>query len=351
MSPGSIARQVLALAIGAGAGILAYSIHMPLPWMLGAMFGTTVAAVAGAPMRSPQSIRPLVIPVIGVLLGSTLRADVLAGAAAWLPSLLLLPVFLSTAGLCGMTFYRRVGGYTPVTAFFSAMPGGLNDMVIIGGAMGGDERKIAMAHAVRILLAVTFIALFFGLVMGVSSRSGPGGGWIPLTGMPLGDLGWLAAAAVLGGWLGSATRLPAGGIVLPMLLSGVLHITDVVALPPPTILVVIAQIVMGTTVGCRFAGTAVAEIRRDLMLGVVTTGIVVSATLVFSTLVHLTTGIDLSQAFLAYSPGGLSEMSLIALAMGEDIAYVSIMHITRIVLVIFGAPLAFRLFRRRAWPD
>ena len=34
------------------------------------------------------------------------------------------------------------------------MPGGLNDMTILGGAMGGEERSIALAHALRILTVV-----------------------------------------------------------------------------------------------------------------------------------------------------------------------------------------------------
>jgi membrane AbrB-like protein len=345
-----IACQGLALALGTASGGLAYVLHMPLPWMLGAMFGTTVAALAGLPVHAPNAMRPLVIPVLGVLLGSSMRAEVLAGAVAWIPSLLLLPVFLGTAGLLGASFYRRVGGYAPVTAFFAAMPGGLNDMIIIGGAMGADERKVAMAHAVRVLFAITLIALFFGLVLGASSRSGSGGGWTPITAVKPDELAWLAGAAILGGWIGNASRLPAGGILIPMALSGALHIAGTVAVPPPSILVVIAQIVMGTTVGCRFAGTALAEIRRDLLLGVATSGIVVSATLTFSILVHVVTGIALSQAFLAYAPGGLSEMSLIALAMGEDVAYVSVMHITRVVTVIFCAPLVFRLSRRGRSP-
>jgi uncharacterized membrane protein AbrB (regulator of aidB expression) len=53
------------------------------------------------------------------------------------------------------------------------------------------------------------------------------------------------------------------------------------------------------------------------------------------------TGLQASQIFLAYSPGGLTEMLLLALAMGQDVAFVSVMHLLRILLVIMGAPLVF----------
>jgi len=47
---------------------------------------------------------------------------------------------------------------------------------------------------------------------------------------------------------------------------------------------------------------------------------------------------------LAYSPGGLAEMSLVALAMNADIAYVASHHLVRISVVMALAPILFRLF-------
>ena len=55
----------------------------------------------------------------------------------------------------------------------------------------------------------------------------------------------------------------------------------------------------------------------------------------------------LAQAFLAYAPGGLTEMSLLTLAMGQDATYVSVIHVIRITLVIAAAPLVFAMIRTR----
>ncbi len=55
----------------------------------------------------------------------------------------------------------------------------------------------------------------------------------------------------------------------------------------------------------------------------------------------------MSQGFLAYSPGGLTEMSLLALAMGQDVAFVTTIHLVRILLVIGGAALLWRLLAGR----
>jgi uncharacterized membrane protein AbrB (regulator of aidB expression) len=62
--------------------------------------------------------------------------------------------------------------------------------------------------------------------------------------------------------------------------------------------------------------------------------------------VETTLGIPFAAALLAFSPGGLAEMSLIALSMNVDAAYVSSHHIVRIFMIVLAAPLLFRLLRR-----
>ena len=76
------------------------------------------------------------------------------GSFAWLS----LYVVVATAGV--WLFYRRMARYDTATAYFSAAPGGLNEMILAGGALGGDERRISMSHAARILIAI--FVLSFG---------------------------------------------------------------------------------------------------------------------------------------------------------------------------------------------
>jgi uncharacterized membrane protein AbrB (regulator of aidB expression) len=54
----------LALTIGVLSGLLGYFIGMPLPWMLGPMIGTTIAAMLRLPVRGPGKLRHFVIPII-----------------------------------------------------------------------------------------------------------------------------------------------------------------------------------------------------------------------------------------------------------------------------------------------
>lgn len=339
-------RIILALGLGILSGTGAASVGMPLPWMLGPMIGVTIAALMQVPLQAPEGIRPAVIPVIGVMLGSAITAEVFADPARWGVTFAVLVPFLIVTAAVAYALFRKIGRYDPVTAYYSAMPGGLNDMLILGAEAGGDERRIALAHATRILVVISAVVVFFGAVLGV--RSGPGTAWVALGDISAMDWLILGACAVLGLPLGRVLRLPARQILGPMILSGVAHLSGIVTVPPPGLLVVIAQVVIGTVVGCRFIGSSFRAVGRDLALGTVSAVVMIAVAVAFAWPVAHATDLSLDQAFLAFSPGGLTEMGLLALAMGADVAYVTVTHLVRITLVIFAASPVFRLIRRNA---
>lgn len=338
------ARQAFALIIGALSGWAGQAAGLPLPWMLGPMLGCGLAAGLGAPVTGPVRLRPLVIPVIGVMLGSGVTAELFADAGRWVVTLgLLIPFLIVTAAL-SYGFYRRVGGFDRVTAYFCAMPGGLNEMVIAGAEAGGDERRIALAHSIRVFVVIVFVVLLYGLVLDVSAGD-RASQWVSLGALSVSDWLILGACAVAGPPLAGLIRLPAAQVFGPMILSAVVHFIGLVTVAPPSLLVIVAQVVIGTVLGSRFAGMTGRAFLRDLGLAVGSTSVMILTALGFAALIAVAGDAPLSQAFLAFSPGGLTEMSLLALAMGQDAAYVSIVHVTRIALVIAGAGLFFRRFR------
>lgn len=327
------------MAIGAASGAVAFWAGMPLPWMLGAMLGTTIAALAGSPLAAPVRLRQVAVPVLGVMLGSAVTPDLMAQAGHW--ALMLVPLPPLLAGFAGASYliYRHIGGYDAATAYYSAMPGGLNEMMILGAAAGGSERRIALAHACRILMVISAMALIFGLVFGV--RTTGAAGWTPFSDLGLRDAAILLACAGLGPPLARAMRLPAAPVFGPMILSGAVHVAGWVTLPPPSALIVIAQVVIGTVIGARFIGTQVAEVGRDLWLAFLSTLALLAIACGVSVAIAALLGVPLEQSLLAFAPGGLTEMSLLTLALDQDVAFVSLTHILRIAMVIAVAAPVF----------
>jgi uncharacterized membrane protein AbrB (regulator of aidB expression) len=58
----------------------------------------------------------------------------------------------------------------------------------------------------------------------------------------------------------------------------------------------------------------------------------------FAITLHEIFGQTTQQVLLAYAPGGLTEMSLVAIAMNGDVAYIALHHLARIVVLIAIAP-------------
>ncbi len=340
---------VLALVLGTLGGALASLIGVPLPWMLGPMLACAVACLSGVSLIGPVGARPVVVPVLGVMLGSGFTPEIVGELPGWAGTFALLPPFTLVAGTVGWVIYRKLGGYDARTAFFCAAPGGLNEMIIMGAEAGADERRIALTHAVRVFAVIALVAVSFALIEGTRTTG------MTRTTVGFADLSWgagaaLLACAVFGPWLARRARMPAAPLLGPMLLSAALHLSGLVQDPPPALLVIIAQVVIGTVLGCRFAGATFRDTGREIALAGGAAVAMLIVTGVFAGLAMTFTGVPWSQAVLAYAPGGLAEMSLLALAKEQDVAYVATAHVARIVLVLFAVRPVFALLAPQMSP-
>ena len=318
---------------------------MPLPWMLGAMIANTVAALSHVPLVAPVSLRLVMVPILGVMLGSAFHPGIFDRLGEWSVAFAALPVFTCLAFALSFFVYRVIGRFDGVTAYFSAAPGGLTDMMLIGGAAGGSERRIGLAHSGRILVVVTFVAIFYATFFDIRAV-GDARPYVGLIDVAPVDLLVLGFCAIAGVWIGPKVRLPAPQLVGPMVVSAIVHFAGVTDAPPPSLLVNAAQVVIGTVVGCRFAGAKLQEVAHDLWLSLLSSVGMLAAALATAFAVAAALGVGVDRIFLAFSPGGLPEMSLLALSMGADVAFVATLHIARIVLVISLAPLFFRWWRK-----
>lgn len=330
-------QMVLALAIGTAGGTSFWLLNLPLPWMLGSMLACFCAALAKAPLHGPGILRPYVIPVIGVMLGAGFDTETFSHLLEWALSLAGLVAYIAIAAAVVVPFYIKVGRLDPVTAFFAAMPGGLNEMTVIGAELGGDEKRIILSHAARIVISVSLIAVYFRLVLGYDvSGTGLPSGMAATLSVKSGIV--LLGCALLGVIMGKALKLPAAHLLGPMILSAAAHMTGITHSAPPPLLVTFAQIILGTMMGCRFMGAKPRLIIETLALSAGATLVMLSISLIFAVTLHSLFGQTTEQVLLAYAPGGLTEMSLVAIAMDADVAYIALHHLARIVVLVAIAP-------------
>lgn len=321
-----------------GGGFFAW-MGTPLAWMLGAMFFTTAASLAGAPTHMSLMLRKVMLAILGIMLGSSFRPEIVDQAVQWLPSMGVMLVFMALITTMSYQFFRRVAGFDQATAYFSSAPGGLTEMIMVGESMGGSVATISLVHATRILVVVGTIPVYFRYIEGLDIPSMPPGP----SGLPdLMDMALLTACAVIGVPLAQKLKLPAGALLGPMILSAILHISGLTSAAPPGPIVACSQIVIGAGIGCRFAGLSLGMVWRTILFAIVSGLLMVIAATVTGIIAAPMIGDLPKPLILALAPGGLAEMSLIALSIGSLTAYISFMHLARIILVVMVFPAIFR---------
>ncbi|MDQ7735084.1 AbrB family transcriptional regulator [Halomonas sp. SpR1] len=339
---GSLGRFLPTLALGLVGGGLAYWLQLPLPWLLGAMFATTAASLAGVPMKSPGKGRQGVLVVIGVMLGSAFTPEMTGEASLWGISLAVMLIATAVMMTFSVWFSCRVAGHSWETALYSGVPGGVSTVTGMALSSGADLRIIGITHAVRILVLLVAIppALqFIGHVdIGGATPALSQWLWMPT---PI-DIGWLLAAGISGIWLGKALRLPSPLLFGPALVSGVLHFSGLTHAAVPPVIIAFAQVIIGISVGVRFAGAKLGAVGVALLMAVIQALVLLFLAVIAAWAGHLLTGYSAAAALLAYMPGGAPELSLVALSLGIDPAFVTAHHLLRITLLMLLLPLLLR---------
>ncbi|WP_284266013.1 AbrB family transcriptional regulator [Roseicyclus amphidinii] len=339
-------RQRRALTLGLavlGTGVF-WALSLPLPFLFGPLSACLLAALAGAPLKGLGQVSVGARTILGVAVGASLTPEVVARVPQMAASVALIPLYVAVIGLVGVPFFRKVYKFDWATSWYAAMPGGLQDMVVFGQEAGGDVRALSLIHATRVLIIVTVAPLILTLGFGVTLDNPIGA---PASELPLHEMAIMVAAALVGWKGGERIGLFGASILGPMIVTGILSLTDVIHYRPPAEAILVAQFMIGIGIGVGYVGVTMHEIRRDVSAGVIFVLMLAGLAALFTEVVvlfGLAPGVD---GFLAFAPGGQAEMTVLAIIVGADLGYIIVHHLTRVLLVISGAPLVARLMRVR----
>lgn len=330
-----------ALAVTAlGVGVF-WGLDLPLPFLFGPMAGCLILGLAGGRMRGLGPVGDAMRTILGIAVGASITPALLADLPRMAASLVLVPVYLTLAGLIGYPLLRRVFGFDHPTAWYGAMPGGVQDMLLFGEEAGAKLRSLSLLHATRVLMIVTLAPPLLWAFHGIDLNTPPGQ---PAAQTPVLQMVLMAVAGI-GGWQ-IARRLGLFGASLlgPMIATAALSLAGFITLRPPAEAIWIAQVFIGLAVGVRYSGLSLGELRHDVAAGAVLTLMLAAMTLVFAEGLFFAGLAPQLEAFMAFAPGGQAEMAVLALLAGADLAFIVSHHILRIVLVILMAPVVARLW-------
>lgn len=339
-------------AVGIAGGFAAKLAGLPLPMLLGSVLSVGALSIlgvkpGGVSPKMPSWLRLIFIPLIGLSIGAAFTPEILHEARRWWPSLLALGVYIPLVHYAGYHGFRLTGGLSKVTAYYSAVPGGLLECIAMGEENGADVKMLTALQFLRLILTVMLVPLAFSVLNGGALGSAAGvtiasGG--PLTAA---EVFWQAAAAIAGYFIGKRLNLPAYIVTGPILVSGLGHLTGFLLAAPPRWLIETTQLVIGVSLGSRFAGMLPRTFLRALWLAFLNMAMTMLLAMGMGVLLHEAVDERIEAVVLAFAPGGLAEMSLVAIGMQISVLYVSAHHVARIVLSVSVA----RLFARTIPPE
>ncbi|MEW6637745.1 MAG: AbrB family transcriptional regulator [Actinomycetota bacterium] len=333
--------------LGAGAalaGFVAHAAHVPAGWLVGPMFVAVVAALAWPKHPTvPSWGRQASLAVVGGVLAASFRPSVVPLIAnAWLPVVLVVAGTLLLSLGSGVLLSRlaRLDGRTAV---LGALPGAASGMLAMSDPLGADPRHVALMQYTRVVVVVFSAAVVSRLWLGPEASSAAQKGLqppVPAAEMVFENIWTVYALTVLvaavGAWAGTRLRLPAGGLMGPLLLGVSLEELRVLHLAWPPGVPQAAYLVLGLYVGLLFDRTSVRQAAQLVPLVLAfSVGLVICCAGLGWMLAALTP-VDGLTAYLATTPGGIDSVAIMALGSGADAPLVLAIQTLRLLAVVMA---------------
>ena len=131
-------------------------------------------------------------------------------------------------------------------------------------------------------------------------------------------------------------------MVGPMICSAALHITDVTSAKPPVELIIAAQTILGAYIGSRYVGEKVGFVITAMRHAFGHVVLMLCLGAAFASILYALFDLPLITGILSFAPGGMSEIGLIALALGLDVGFVATVQLCRLASINLFGPYVYR---------
>jgi len=333
------------VALSAGASAFLLDLHAPAALLLGPLLASMVMASTGLQLRLPLSPFVFAQGIVGCMIARMVPLSIAGDIVGhWVLfgigvlSVILVSSFFGWA----MTRMQMLPG---TTALWGTSPGAASVMTIMAESYGADIRLVAFMQYLRVLL-VAAAASLVARTFGVNPVHHPD----PIVWFP--PIAWASfaktiALAIAGPLIARALRIPAGAMLVPLVLGAVLVHFGWLAIQLPTWLLTASYAFIGWNIGLRFtrpllihAALALPRILACVVAIIVLCGAVAGMLVVAA-------GIDPLTAYLATSPGGADSVAIIASSSSADVSFVMAMQTVRLLAVLFLAPALTKFIAER----
>lgn len=329
-------------AVGFAGGIVAKLLHFPLPYMTGSLLITAALGLAAVPVRSLWQARAAGQFVTGAAIGSSFTPVVVGHLLLLLPLIVVgAAISIVVAGF-GALMLTRMTATDAKTAFLAAMPGGVIEMANVAVRVDADPLPIMVLQTMRVGLTVCAAPFLATLVADDGTRHQV----LQVETMPWLLVAELMVVSFLGGLALWLVRLPNCWFLGSIFAIAILGSFGLIEGRVPDVILTIAQVVIGTSIGTQFRHEFLTRLLRLLLASLVTVPYALVSMALVGALGAWLLALPLPTMVLALAPAGIAEMALTGKVLGLDAAMITGFQTVRILMVTLGAAPACRIFER-----
>ena len=316
--------QILIAALG---GLMFHWLGVPAAWLSGAAIAATLWGLSGRAVPMPGALADAAMLISGAAMGAAVTPAAIAAMGRYPGSLILLVIGVVAISAASTIWLMRMSGWRMADAVLASVPGALSTVLAVAADRKAEVASIAIVQNFRLFV---LIALLPSLV--VLTGDGGNTGALIGEGLPVESPGGMAFILLGGLALGAVfKRLKVAAPVLlgATVVSSVSHGTEFVTGVIPPVIATGGLVLIGLFIAERFRNVQRATLSRALTsaLGSFTIGMIVAA--LFAALAAWLAGVSFANGLVAFAPGGLEAMTVLALILGLDPLYVGIHHLVR----------------------
>ncbi|GAE30584.1 AbrB family transcriptional regulator [Halalkalibacter hemicellulosilyticus] len=325
-------------------GVIASSISLPLPWVLGPLLFVVIwKTISKRDMIWPDFLKNSGLTILGIYFGLYFTFSSVQMIFPFLFPYVLLTIILIIICIMIGTLISKSFHIDQVTSVLSTIPGGLTEMVIASENLKANSSFVLIFQTIRLVTVLftvpSVIIIFF-------HTSNPNREFVSQTNesflhVEL-SLLWFIIPISIGFLL--KEKIPAGIVLIPMLVTAFFNMSMIDLPTVPPLFVVLAQLSVGIGLGISISIKDIQKGGAYCIHFLIATLIIISISFGLGSILAFFTTMDYATAILSIAPGGLIEMALTASSVGADPAVVSSLQMIRILLIITLVPLALQWY-------
>ena len=337
-------KFALVILISVPSAIIAEYFSVPLAWFLGPMLITSLASLMGLKIKMPRLMLSSILILLGLYIGNYIDKDLFSQIHQWAWTSLIMLIYIIVSVLVVSKYLQIFSKYEKKTSIFSAAPGALGPLMILAEDEKLDLSQVATSHLIRLIIIITvfpFIVNSFYDVEGVKAVNEV------LKNQNIYHLIILIMSSLFLILVFDKLKIPAALLSGTLVASGFLQITEVASYQLSPNIIDYCLLVLGASVGCRFANKSFREIGRNALHSFIATLLLVILGLIAALVAGLIIDKNFFTLLLSYCPGGIYEVAVIAIFFDLDPEFVSFHHIIRLLMILFIVPLMLKIVAKK----